>query len=291
MGERLMIDTDPATGYRFRDVDDGLALLYLLAQPGIEVVGVSTVFGNVSRARATAKAYEVLEVAGRPDIPVYAGASGARDRGDTHASVALRKAALEEPGTLTVLAIGPLANVLAAGRDPGFFPSLKKLVVMGGILVSKGRRHGREFNFFRDSNAARAVCDAPCPKAIITQDLCKQVVFTGRELERLSSMDSSQSDYLARHIKPWLRFNKAVGPFVSWKGGFVPWDVVAAVYLLRPDLFGDIYVGPLSMPVRRIPTGEIALEGDTPPAEVPRRLIDPQGLLDEFLGAFIGARS
>jgi inosine-uridine nucleoside N-ribohydrolase len=283
MGDRLMIDTDPATGYRFRDVDDGLALLYLLARPDVEVVGVSTVFGNVSSSKATAKAYEVLEVAGRPDVPVYAGASGARDRGDTHASDALRKAAMEEPGTLTVLAIGPLANVFAAGRDPGFYPSLKKLVVMGGVLVSKGRRHGREFNFFRDSKAARAVVGAPCSKAVITQDLCKQVVFTSRELERLSSIDSSQARYLARHIKPWLRFNKAVGPFVSWKGGFVPWDVVAAVYLFRPDLFKDVYDGPVDMPETRIPTGEIELGGAGPAVEVPLKLADGQGLLDEFL--------
>jgi len=282
MVERLMIDTDSAMGF-MRDVDDCLAIIYLLAREGADVAGVTTVFGNTSRAHATATVHELLDVAKRPDIPVYPGASSARDRGDTPASEALRKAALEEPGTLSVLAIGPLANVFAASRDPGFLPSLKRLVIMGGVLPTSRRRHGREFNFFRDSDAARAVVEAPCLKAVITQDLCKQVVFTGAELERFSRIESAPAEHLTRIVRSWLRLNKAIGPFVSWKGGFVPWDVVAAVYLFRPELFEDIYEGPANMPRSRIPTGEIELAGPGGPVVVPRRLADGQGLLDEFL--------
>lgn len=76
MASKVILDTDPAIGYAFRDVDDALALLHLIAHPReVELIGVTTVFGNASGGRAYRKALEVLEVIGHRDIPVYRGAS------------------------------------------------------------------------------------------------------------------------------------------------------------------------------------------------------------------------
>ncbi len=282
MAERLIIDTDPATGYAFRDVDDGLAILYLLGCPAFRVEAIATVYGNVSLKRATPKAFEVLRVAGIEGISVAGGASGPGDESDTAASKALKEAALSRPGTLSVLAIGPLTNIARAGRDPAFFPSLKRLVVMGGALERPGRPRAREFNFMRDQRAASLVMEAPCDKTVITFDLCKQVVFKPRDLAELKTIGSAQSDYIAKHAGPWLLFNRLL-PFVSWKGGFVPWDVIAAVYMVRPDLFLDEYSGPVTVPRRRVPSGAISFGGDGPRVTVPRRIADPSAVIEEFL--------
>lgn len=291
MAEKIVIDADPAIGYAFRDVDDALAILYVLAHPGeFEVLGITAVFGNAALRRTAAKAAEVLHVAGRDDIPVHAGASGRGELGSpTEGSEFLVEIASRYPGEITVLAIGPLTNVhTAALCDPGFYGNVKRIVIMGGAL-EKGLGipylSPLEFNFYMDHRAADGVLSAPCEKVVVTGDLCRQVLFTRRELDALWSMQSRVAVYLAYRIEPWLRLN-SIAPFVPWKGGFVPWDVVAAVYLRRPELFSDVEEGGWGLREGHVLTGAIerAAERDGCPAKVPMTL-DGQPLLDEFLSA------
>lgn len=288
---KLIVDTDPATGYALKDVDDGLALAYLLALTReFDVLGITTIFGNTSLSRATAKAAETVRVTGRTDVGIFPGASGRRSPGgETRASLFLRETVAANPGEVTVLAVGPLTNVATAGlEDPSFYREVKRIVVMGGALeegfgiplVSP-----LEFNFFADTAAADRVLDAPCQKVVITADLCRQVVFTRRELDSLWLMRSRVATYLAYRIRPWLKLNQ-VFPFLPWRGGFVPWDVVAAVYIRRPDLFDDIEEKGMRLRQGLLRTG--ALEEDSSrddrPTTVPGRLV-PRPLLEDFLSA------
>jgi len=90
---KTIVDTDPATGYRFRDVDDGLAILYLLARPEeFDVLGLTAVHGNASQRKTFEKAGEIVDVAGRPEV--FGGSPGppARSRpGGAQASPARRR--------------------------------------------------------------------------------------------------------------------------------------------------------------------------------------------------------
>jgi purine nucleosidase len=239
----VIIDTDPAIGIPLHDVDDALAILYMLAMPAeFKVVGLTTVFGNTSLANTTAKAREVLQVAGRSRIPVRPGARRRADLGkETGASRFIASFAREHPGKLTVLAIGPLTNVATAGiLDKGFYENVGRIVVMGGALESG---YGlplispMELNFLKDTRAAAGVLSAPCEKVVVTAELCRQVVFSRREIDALASIPGAAARYLVRSIEPWYRVNR-IAP-VPWKGGFVPWDVVAAAHLCRPELFEE----------------------------------------------------
>lgn len=79
---KIIIDTDPATGYRFRDVDDGLAVLYLLALADeFDTLALTAVHGNASQPRTFDKAVELVDVAERSDVPVPRGAVNRRDLG------------------------------------------------------------------------------------------------------------------------------------------------------------------------------------------------------------------
>jgi len=287
---KVVIDADPATGYPLKDVDDGLAMLYLLAlESEFEILGVTPVYGNAPLKRTVPKACEVLEVAGRTDIPVMPGAACRRDLGrETDASRFLVDAVRDHPGEVTVLALGPLTNVATAGMDPGFFENVESVVIMGGALeegfgiplVSP-----LEFNFFKDPEAADMLIAAPCEKVVISADLCRQAVFTRRELDALIAMGNRASLYLAEAIEPWLRLNQVM-PFLPWRGGFVPWDVVAAVYLRRPELFGEIERRGMRLRPGRVRTGRLepdrSREGS--PTTVPRSMEALQ-MLDEFLAA------
>lgn len=134
----VWIDTDPAVGVPGRDVDDGLALLQALGSPELEVVGISTVFGNTDLERAHAIAGELLDLAGRDDVPLYRGAAGPGELGKpTAASCALAAALARTP--MDVLALGPLTNVATALRDPEAAALVRRVVAVAG------RRPGQRF--------------------------------------------------------------------------------------------------------------------------------------------------
>ena len=185
---KVIIDTDPAIGYRFRDVDDGLAVLYLLALADeFDTLALTAVHGNASQPRTFKKAVELLAVAGRSDVPVLRGAVNRRDLGvETEASRFLAEAVLDDPGEVTVLALGPLTNVATAGiLEPTFYGKVRRLVMMGGSFGSPF-----ELNFFKDTAAAGMVLSAPCGKVLISGDLCRQTLFTRDDLEKVRAMDN-----------------------------------------------------------------------------------------------------
>ncbi len=284
---KIIVDTDPAIGYRFRDVDDALALLYLLSLPEeFDVIGITAVFGNAPLSKTYPKALEVVETAGRKGLPVLPGADGRHSLGHpADASRFLASAVRSDPGEVTVLAIGPLTNVGTAGIcDPEFYANLRELVVVGGTL-SEGMgfplTSSFEFNFFKDPGATGLVLQARCDRVLITADLCKQAIFTDRELKKLEGMSGPVAGYLAAHIPSWLALNEKV--LMRGAGGFVPWDVVAAVFLRRPDLFGGFEEAPLALRHGFFRGGGLKRRpGDVTAAKLPT-LLDGKGMMSDFI--------
>lgn len=237
MGKKhLLIDADPATGVKFRDIDDGLAILLVLAAPDIVIEGITINYGNVSANRGYIVAQELLRVVDA-EIPLYKGAQSKTELGVTNPAVAFMLDKVNSnPGEISLLALAPLTNVATAMLlDPGFASNLKELVVMGGALDFKPFSYFGEFNFHKDGRAASIVMAAPVPKTLITMDLCSQAVFREEHLQIIKNHDSAVARYLAANIPHWLKLNK---PFTR-KGGFFPWDVVAAAFLIESSLFEE----------------------------------------------------
>jgi purine nucleosidase len=177
----LLIDTDPG-------VDDALALLMAFADPAHAVVGLTVVAGNVGLRHTVANALKLCEVAGRDDVPVFAGCAGpllhaAPDAayvhgedgfGDTgytpsprvaeseHAALAILRLSHEHAGRLLLVALGPLTNLALALRlDPTLPQRVARLVVMGGAVTAHGNiTPAAEFNVYFDPEAARIVFEA-----------------------------------------------------------------------------------------------------------------------------------
>lgn len=204
---QLLIDTDPGA-------DDALAILLALRTPGVDVVALNTVAGNVDVDRATRNALIVLEAAGRAEIPVHRGAAvplsaepvepatgfhgedglggqGFEPRGRAHDDPALDAtlALLRDRGPdLTWVVLGPLTNVAHALRaDPDACRHVRRLVVMGGTGDGVGNvTPAAEFNFWADPEAARVVLHAGLPLYLVGWDVSRRDARIGpTELEQL----------------------------------------------------------------------------------------------------------
>jgi purine nucleosidase len=177
----LLIDTDPG-------VDDALALLMAFNDPRHEVVGLTIAAGNVGLRHTVANALKLCEVAGRDDVPVYAGCAqpllhaapdAAHVHGDDgfgdvgfeaaarcaeaeHAAQAILRLSHSHAGRLLLVALGPLTNLaLALKLDPSLPDRVARLVVMGGAVTCRGNiTPAAEFNLYFDPEAAHIVFSA-----------------------------------------------------------------------------------------------------------------------------------
>lgn len=289
MAVKVILDTDISIGHLFRDVDDGLALLHLLAHPQeVELLGVTTTFGNASIKKTYTKAKELLHVVGRDDIPVFRGASASwRREEETEASRFLLDTVRSLPGKVTILTIGPVTNVATAIiKNPGFTENLKELIILGGEMLEEGRLVSPiplEINFFFDAPSARILLRSAGNKTLIDTGLCRKVVFTRKELSVLESQNSRLSEYLVPRVRHWLELNRYV-PFFPWKDGFIPWDVLASAMVIDPQLFSKTETMHLDVRPRGWARGRVFVDESrrVPPTHVPTG-VDPRAVLESLL--------
>ncbi len=226
--KRVIFDCDNTMGIPGRDVDDGLALLYLLGRDDIDVVGVTTTHGN-STIQDVSRATSMLRDDLRLDIPVFTGAGSPSDV-DTEAARFLVDKARELDGKLTVLATGSMTNLKAAQRlDPGFLARVNQIVIMGGVvrpLIVCGKPMA-ELNFACDPEAAHLVLQAPVPVMVAESHLCLPAFFGEAEWGRLCGTQSALFSYVCRKIERWYH----------GMGGFCMWDLVAALFVTAPELY------------------------------------------------------
>jgi inosine-uridine nucleoside N-ribohydrolase len=263
-------DCDNALGAPGQDVDDGLALVYLLAQQGITLRGVTTCFGNAGLPTVLRETRRLLGVAGASHLPLLAGASGP-GLAPTAAARFLAEATEAEPGRLTILATGPLTNLAAAAAlDPGFPGRCAGIVCLGGDLVTEGQpatrlgwRRLREVNFEADAEAARCVLAfRACPVTVVPASACLDLRLRWAHMPLLPPA-------LRPAVRNWMaccRLGRGLRDMVAW-------DLLPALLLTHPDL--------ADFELARVILGEAGLISSSPPRashrphRLLRRLRDP----------------
>jgi inosine-uridine nucleoside N-ribohydrolase len=207
--------------------DDALAVLLALQSPELDVLAITTVAGNDSLERATSDALRVLEIAGRPEVPVYAGADmpllheanawersgygrwwsddppppppgGFATKKAEPGSAAdyLVRAVRQRPRELTIVAIGPLTNLAIALRsDPAFARNVKQLVIMGGAIAALPDGAGNmtpnaEYNFWVDPEAARAVLRSGIQVQLSPLNVSRKTNLTRAVYERMVATET-----------------------------------------------------------------------------------------------------
>lgn len=231
MAEKIIFDCDNTLGMLLNEVDDGLALIYLLGTPGIEILGITTTFGNGRIDQVYPQTQILVQQLGL-NIPVLKG-EGKRLLGQpTPASDYLVDQVNRHPGEITLLATGPVGNLYCAVRkDPDFFNKVNRIVVMGGYLqpVRLGFRNLKELNFSAHPEASLRLLSAACPVTVFPAQACLEAPYRLRDICRANYWPG----WIKRALTQWLI------TFSLYTGGrvFYLWDLLPAVYISRPDLF------------------------------------------------------
>ena len=251
----LIIDTDPGQ-------DDAVALLLAAASPELELLGVTTVAGNVPLALTTLNARKVLELAGRRDVPVCAGADRPLDvalvtaehvHGDTglngvdlpeptlpvdprHAVDFIIQTLRErEPGTVTLCPLGPLTNIaLALRRAPDIAARIRRIVLMGGGFFEGGNvTPAAEFNFYVDPQAAHEVFTSGVPITMAPLDVTHQVLTTAARIDAIRALPNRVGPVVAA----WMEFFERYDEEKYGQDGGPLHDPCVIAWLLAPQLF------------------------------------------------------
>lgn len=242
----VLLDCDPG-------IDDAIALLLAVASPEITLEAVTAVAGNRPVATTADNASRLLALAGRGDVPVHAGCARplasaqprcnlvhredglggvALPRGnppsEVHAVDAIARHLLTRaPGTLTIIAVGPLTNLaLAEIRHPGILRRAHALLVMGGAAFCSGNiTPAAEFNFYADPVAAHVVLSAGAPLTLFGLDVTSQAAMSPGWIASLRTLESRSA--LAAH--EMLKAYAFEDPLLH--------DACPVAWLLDPGLF------------------------------------------------------
>ncbi len=255
--KKVIYDCDNTMGLKAKDVDDGLTLLYLLGRDDIELLGVTSTFGNGTLANANQVTSQMLEeLKTSQQLKLYSGAADANDL-NTEAADFLVNTAKDNPGEISLLATGPVTNLKAAyQQDPKFFSYFKEIILMGGITepLYFGNKVVGELNFSCDAEASELVLKAEAPVMVASGNLCLEAFFGAEEWKGLEDLSSNFS-YITDYIKDWYDYGEEL---INQKG-FYLWDLVSALYLTNPELFLDEYYY-LNSTVQDLESGELNLD-------------------------------
>ena len=257
MRRRVIIDTDPG-------IDDAVAILLALAAPEeLEILGIVVVAGNLPLTQTERNARRVCELAGRADVPVYAGCGRPlllplATAEHVHGETARDRLLLPEPtmalrpqhgvdflietlrskkaGTITLCALGPLTNIaMALVKAPEIAEKIGELVVMGGACFELGNvTPAAEFNIHVDPHAAAIVLDSGVPITMIPLDVTHQVLTTPRRITALRALGNRCGSAVAALL---VSFEKKRRASFGSRGKALH-DPCVIARLLRPALFG-----------------------------------------------------
>ncbi|XP_027361432.1 probable uridine nucleosidase 2 [Abrus precatorius] len=228
--KKIIIDTDPG-------IDDAMAIFLALRSPEIQVIGLTTIYGNVYTTLATRNALHLLEVAGRTDIPVAEGSHVTLTKGaklriadfvhgadglgnqnfpppkgkplEESAATFLVNQAKANPGKVTVVALGPLTNIaLAIQMDPEFTKNIEQIVLLGGAFAVNGNVNpASEANIFGDPDAADIVFTSGADVLAVGINVTHQVVLTSSDREKLASSNGKFAQYLTKILDVYFSYH------------------------------------------------------------------------------------
>jgi purine nucleosidase len=250
MSTAIILDCDPG-------IDDALAIAFAHGHPGIDLLGITTVAGNVSLAQTTVNALAVCEFIGAAGTPVTAGCAGpllrpALDARQVHGESGLGGATLRRPaagpadghavdylietfgaarGEITLVATGPLTNIALALRlEPRLADWVREFVIMGGSAGRGNTTPAAEYNMWADPEAAAVVFRAGWSVVMLGLDVTLRTAAGPAVLKRMSELGPLGTELLLPALEQYRSVHEPTGPAVH--------DVCAVGWIAQPSLFG-----------------------------------------------------
>ncbi|MDE0614326.1 MAG: nucleoside hydrolase [bacterium] len=252
----IIIDTDPGQ-------DDAIAILAALASDELEVLGITAVAGNVPLELTTRNALILVELAGRPDVPVFAGCDRPLRRDlvtaeHVHGKTGIDGADLPDPTAelqpqtavdwmtetlldagereITICPVGPMTNIATVLETaPEAARHIREIVCMGGGFFDGGNTTPTaEFNVFVDPEAAQIVLHCGAPVTMLPLDVTHKALMTDAWINQIRDLGTRTGSAAAGMLDFYERFD--VDKYGTFGGPLHDPNVIA--YLLRPDLYG-----------------------------------------------------
>lgn len=232
--KKVIYDCDNTLGVKRSDIDDGITFAYLYAHPDIELLGITCTFGNNSGPVVYYNTVQMLEDLDIADIPVFRGGREPREY-NSEAVDFLVDRVNKYPGEITVIATGSLCNIAGAyEKENQFFNKIDSLIIMGGILepLYLNGMPCNELNFSVDYESAYQVL-LNCDKLTVMSAQCtRDAVYGVEDVKKLQN-----TKFINRFSNDILQWIDYINPQYGNRGIFINWDLCAAVYLTRPELF------------------------------------------------------
>lgn len=260
MPRKIIIDTDPGQ-------DDAVAILLALASPELDVLGITTVAGNVPLPLTSKNARVICELAGRTDIPVFAGCDAPLKRPlvtaeNVHGKSGLDGIELPDPvmplaqghavdflietlrretsGTVTLCPIGPLTNIATAfEKAPDIVGRIGEIVLMGGAYFEVGNvTPAAEFNIFVDPEAADIVFKSGVSLVVMPLDVTHKALTNRARVEAFRNLGTK----VGHAVASWTDFFERYDMAKYGSQGAPLHDPCTIAYLLNPNLFSGRHI-------------------------------------------------
>ena len=259
--KKVIYDCDNTMGLDNRDIDDGLALVYLVENKDVELLGVCTTYANDSLEYVHKQTLELVEDLGinlnvykgrgKFEMNDYTGFGYKRfeDDGNFESNEAAKfivEMANKYPNEIDLLATGSMQNLYDAYMiDNEIGEKLSSVVLMGGITgdLYFGDKIMKELNFSVCPKGAEVAIKKYKNVSILTGNRCMDVEFGTNELDKVKALGNNiKNEFIINKIEKWMREFKEKYNYDS----IVLWDVIAAIYLMNPDMFRDDFMSVVS---------------------------------------------
>ena len=228
---KLLFDGDPG-------IDDALALVYALNHENVELVGITTVGGNIGLDKTTMNALRILEITNNKHVPVARGIEKPlfrdnKSEGEVHGKDGLGNSNLptpkikpiskhavdfiidtimNNPKEITLVPVGPLTNIaIAVVKEPKLKDYVKDVIIMGGAVTTFGNiTPESEFNIFTDPEAAKIVFESGLPITLVGLDVTMQTLLTSDHLKEIMKTRNHVTEFIGKIITHYMEFYREV---------------------------------------------------------------------------------
>ena len=262
MAKKIIIDTDPAMGTKGGDPEDCFAIMLAMNSPELDILGITTVQGNVPVERGYSNAkYLVTEL--NKDIPVHTGRPGTydKDRNEKRKWLSQRQemeqinplldieedskgapkfiveTAKKHSGDIELVTIGPLTNIAQAlDIEPNLSKHISRITMMAGAATVQGNvTPAAEFNVWADPESAGKVFHSGIPVRMVPLDVCHKTRFGREDLNRIGTNDHPFCQFVQEAVDPWLKINPNQAIVDQ---GLHLYDSLAMALCFMPELAG-----------------------------------------------------
>tara|TARA_E500000081_G_C6125922_1_gene350760 strand:- start:526 stop:1536 length:1011 start_codon:yes stop_codon:yes gene_type:complete len=260
MAKKIIIDTDPAMGTKGGDPEDCFAIMLAMNSPEVEILGITTVQGNVPVERGFSNASYLVEHL-KKNIPVHTGRPGTYDkaRNEKRKWLSQRKemeqitpmlsidsdtkgapqfiveTCIANSGDIELVTIGPLTNIAQAlVIEPSLSEHVNKITMMAGAATVQGNvTPAAEFNIWADPESASVVFKSGIPIRMVPLDVCHKTRFGREHLNQIGKNKHSLCQFVQESVDPWLKINPNQDIIDQ---GLHLYDSLAVALCFLPDL-------------------------------------------------------